>query len=229
VPLQLVPHAPTSQELIGWVAVVAGSDEVWGEMPLQAADAPFTSLLALLPRTVDGQPEAGSGVAGLRERLIVLISPSKCFNVAALDLAVGIVPDPTLWTAFRQSGTDAAEVTPFGYVAAAACYSHAEAEAWRQRLLAYLRANRDYAFEALTAVPGVRAARPEASYLMWVELPDLGEPAADFFERHGVGVNSAVPFGGTPNCVRLNFGCSRATLALAVGRMVAALEARGKS
>eukprot|EP00966_Prymnesium_polylepis_P292453 6753991-Prymnesium_polylepis.1 len=29
-------------------------------MPLQAADAPFTSLLALLPRTVDGQPEAGA-------------------------------------------------------------------------------------------------------------------------------------------------------------------------
>ena len=74
--------------------MVCYSDEVWGEMPLSASNAPFTSMLHLLPPTgaaASGRPE-GAGVAGLRERLMLLISPSKCFNVASLDLAVGPTP-----------------------------------------------------------------------------------------------------------------------------------------
>ncbi|KAL1520845.1 hypothetical protein AB1Y20_022406 [Prymnesium parvum] len=195
------------------------SDEVWGEMPLSRV-APFTSLLSFLPHTLDGQP---AGVEGLRERLMVLISPSKCFNVASLDLALAVVPDDTLRRKYRASGADSAEVTPFGYVAAQAAYGHPDSEAWRQRLISYLQANRDFAFETLTSARGVRATCPEASYLMWIEVPDLGVPAVEFFEQHGVGLTGAVDFGGAANCCRLNFACSRATLKLALDRMLRAM------
>lgn len=68
--------------------VFISSDEVWGEMPL-TSDAPFQSVLQLLPHvTADGH---SAGVDGLREKLILLISPSKCFNVASLDLAVDLI------------------------------------------------------------------------------------------------------------------------------------------
>jgi len=201
--------------------VVICSDEVWGEMPLEPERAPFCSMLGLLPS--DG---GGGDVPGLRERLIFLTSPSKCFNVAGLDLAVAAVPHEPLRRRFCAGGSDAAEVTPFGYVAAAAAYGDAESELWRQRLLLYLRANRDFAFGALTQAEGVRATCPEASYLMWVQVPGLltGTTAAAFFEEHGVGLTAAAEFGGGDDCVRLNFGTSRATLEEAVSRMLRALE-----
>lgn len=69
--------------------VVISSDEVWGEMPL-TTESPFTSLLRLLPNSAPEQQDAG--IPGLRERLILLISPSKCFNIASLDLAVARLP-----------------------------------------------------------------------------------------------------------------------------------------
>ena len=181
-------------------------------------------------RRVDGASveaeDAGipDGIPGLRERLIVLLSPSKCFNVASLDLAVAVVPAPSLRRKFRDVGSDSAEVTPFGYVAAEAAYGHVESEEWRQRLLHYLRANRDFAFDELTRLPGVRATRPEASYLMWLSMPDLGMDAAEFFEKHGVGLSGAVDFGGSRQCCRLNFGCTRQTLQRAVSRIATALE-----
>ena len=107
------------------------SDEVWGEMPL-SDDAPFTSCLSLLaPEAGEAAPEAGpeaasetgpgvgpETVAGLRQRLIVLTSPSKTYNVASLDIALAIVPHAPLLARFRAVGRDAAEVTPFGYTAA---------------------------------------------------------------------------------------------------------------
>ncbi len=85
--------------------VVLCSDEVWGEMPLDSTAHPFTSMLSLLPSGgageggAAGEPGRGEscGVNGLMERLIVLTSPSKCFNVAPLDIAVAVIPDADLW------------------------------------------------------------------------------------------------------------------------------------
>ena len=67
-------------------------------------------------------------------------------------------------------------MTPFGYEAALAAYSHPECARWRLRLLAYVRANRDHALLSLAVLPGVRATYTEASYLLWLDvsgaLPD---------------------------------------------------------
>ena len=108
-------------------------------MPLDPDARPFTSMLSLLaPSDADPAAQAGGGVPGLLRRLIVLTSPSKCFNVAPLDLAVAIVPDDSLRRRFRNAGKDSAEVGCFAYAAAAAAYGDDESEAWRQRLVAYL-------------------------------------------------------------------------------------------
>lgn len=226
------PHNPTGRcwseaeltrvaELCVEHGVDLCSDEVWGEVPLDEAAAPFVSMLSLLP-TADGP----GGVAGLRERLVVLISPSKCFNVATCDIAIAVVPDDSLRARFRRRGADAAEVPPFGFAAAEAAYGADESEAWRSRLLDYLRANRDHAAATLQSL-GMRTTVPEASYLMWIEAPVAVGDAAAFFLEHGVGLTGAAPFGGAPHCCRLNFGCSRATLDEGLARMAAALQALG--
>ena len=110
--------------------VVLLSDEVWGEMPLEPDAQPFVSLLALLAPDEAAaaaaahlaDPDAPLGVAGLAQRLIVMTSPSKCFNVAPLDIATAIVPDDSLRRRFRRVGLDAAEVSIFGYTATLAAY-----------------------------------------------------------------------------------------------------------
>ena len=107
--------------------------QVWGELVLNPA-TPFISALSLLDE-----------VAGLADQLIVLTSPSKCFNVAGLDVSYAVAPSDTLRRRFRRVGIDQAEVTAFGYAATLSAYGDAECEAWRQRLVKYLRHNRDCA------------------------------------------------------------------------------------
>ena len=226
------PHNPTGRcwsraELLRLAAlcvehdVLVCSDEVWGEMPLMPAAAPFTSALALVDE-----------IPNLLQRLLVLTSPSKCFNVATLDIALTVVPDEALRAEFAAAGRDAAEVTPFGYFATEACYGHAESEAWRLRLVAYLHANRDYAVDALTtALAGrVRVSAPEASYLLWVDtvdaLPEDAGSAAAHLLAHGVGVSAGEDFGGPKTAFRLNFACSREILEKGLARIIEALRAK---
>ena len=71
-------------------------------------------------------------------------------------------------------------------------------------------------------LPGIRVEAPiEATYLAWLNVDSLGfaDPVAKF-ERHGVGLSDGRHFGADPGTyLRLNFGCSRATLEEALTRM----------
>ena len=122
-----------------------------------------------------------------------------------------------------------AEVTSLGFAACEAAYR--DSEPWRQALLAYLRGNRDtlLAFVA-RELPGVKIEAPiEATYLAWVNVEALGQkqPVA-VFETQGVGLSDGAMFGVAPGCyVRLNFGCPRATLDLALQRMKSAVSSLG--
>ena len=198
--------------------VVLLSDEVWGEMPLEPEAVPFVSALSLL-----------DDVEGLRDKLIVLTSPSKCFNIATTNIATAIIPNASLRRRFAACGRDAAEVTPFGYAAAAAAYGDAECEAWRQRMVAYVKANRDYAAAVLRECPGVATTMPEASYLLWIDataaLPADAPSAETFFlDEANVWLSPGESFGAEGGgYVRMNLACSRETLAAGLERMRAAL------
>jgi cystathionine beta-lyase len=78
-------------------------------------------------------------------------------------------------------------------------------------------------------LPGVRVVAPiEATYLAWLNVSALGlaDPIAHF-EKHGVGLSEGTYFGAAKgHYVRLNLGCTRATLAEALRRMKLALAAR---
>ena len=108
-------------------------------------------------------------------------------------------------------------------------YGHPESEAWRERLITYVRANRDYAIARLTAVAGVLTTTPESSYLLWVDasaaVQRVGvDNAAQHLLTAGVGVSDGADFGVPAGCFRLNLACSRSTLERGLARIVAALE-----
>ncbi|MFM7750379.1 MAG: MalY/PatB family protein [Opitutaceae bacterium] len=158
----------------------------------------------------------------LAARSITLMAPSKTYNVPGLGTSLAIIPDAALRARFNRAAAGVvAEVTCLGFTACEAAYR--DCEPWRQQLLAYLRGNRDYLVNALPrALPGLKIEAPvEATYLLWMNVADLGIPdPVAHFERHGVGLSDGAPFGARPGThLRLNFGCPRATLVEAVRRM----------
>lgn len=158
-------------------------------------------------------------------RSIILMAPSKTFNIAGLCCSFAIVPNAELRTRFvRAARGIMADVNLLGFVAAEAAYR--DGDDWLQAQLAYLRQNRDLLVERLNRVPGVKVLAPEATYLAWIDIGALGlEDPIGFFEQAGVGLSPGGQFGGS-NFVRLNFGCPHAMLDEALHRMIAAIESR---
>jgi len=161
-------------------------------------------------------------------RTITLMAPSKTYNVPGLGTSIAIIPDSARRARFiRATAGIVAEVTTLGFAACEAAYR--DSEPWRQDLLAYLRGNRDYLLAAVKSeLPGVVVEAPvEATYLLWLNVSALGlaDPVAHF-EKFGVGLSDGTPFGAAKGShVRLNFGCTRATLIEAVKRMKAGIAA----
>lgn len=163
--------------------------------------------------------------ASTARRSITLMAPSKTWNIPALYCAFAIIPDRELRRRFRHAMRG---IVPhpnlLGMVATEAAYR--DGGPWRTALLDYLRGNRDLVMDAVAAMPGLRATRPEATYLAWIDCRGAGlDEPAKFFESAGVGLSDGTPF-GMPGFVRLNFGCPRALLNDALQRMQRALRAR---
>jgi cystathionine beta-lyase len=160
-------------------------------------------------------------------RTFTFMAPSKTYNVPGLGTSLAIISDPALRAQFvRASAGIVAEVNTFGYTACEAAYR--DCEDWRQALLAYLRGNRDYLLDFVAReLPGVKVEAPiEATYLAWFNVTALGLPnPTAHFENHGVGLSDGAPFGAPKgHYVRLNFGCTRATLTEGLHRMKVALN-----
>ncbi|MCC6415943.1 MAG: PatB family C-S lyase [Opitutaceae bacterium] len=167
--------------------------------------------------------------ADIAKRSITLMAPSKTYNVPGLGTSFAVIPDAGLRARFvRATAGIVAEVTTLGFAACEAAYR--DSEDWRQALLATLRGNRDHLVKFVeNELPGVSLDAPiEATYLAWLNVRalNLPDPIAHF-EAHGVGLSDGAFFGAPKGYyVRLNFGCPRATLELALRRMKNALAAR---
>ncbi|WP_270934399.1 MalY/PatB family protein [Falsiroseomonas oryzae] len=170
-------------------------------------------------------------VASLSEevaaRTITLMSAGKTWNIAGLNACWAIVTDAALRARFQRAIAGVADhVNILGLVATEAAL--AEGEPWRQALLAYLQANRDWLLGAVEArLPGVRMHCPEATFLAWLDCrrsAAAADPQGFFLEHARVGLNPGPDF-GPPGVgfVRLNFGCPRATLEDGIARMGRAL------
>jgi cystathionine beta-lyase len=163
----------------------------------------------------------------LANRTITLISPSKTYNLAGLGTALAIIPNDALRERFvREMSGVAAVANPIGYVACEAAYR--DCEPWRMELVGYLRSNRDYLVKLVhSELPMIKIEAPiEATYLAWLNVGELhlGNPVAHFV-KHGVALNDGSPFGAPKGeYVRLNFACSRATLAQGLARLKSAIS-----
>ena len=212
------PHNPTGrvftrEELLRLADIcrrrdlILCADEIHCDLVLDA-DKRHQSIAALDP--------------DIAARTITLLAPSKTFNIPGLGCSLAVIPDAGLRRRFTgiMKGI-VPHVNNLGFTAALAAYRYGEK--WRLALIDYLRRNRDRVESFISAMPGLSMNHVEATYLAWIDARNLGVSGAyAFFEQAGVGLSDGTDF-GAPGFVRLNFGCPRSTLELALDRMAAAM------
>jgi len=194
------------------------SDEVWSDIVYPPVS--FTSWLALPPAlaaqgaVVHGFSK-GFGLAGLRVGFVAMADP--------VDLAQLL--------AASDHGSTVDGVATLSQVAAAAAYGPGGL-AWLEAFREHLRQRRDQTMAALAAMPGLRASTPDATYVVFVGLPEEAGPAEALVERlrreHGVALvpGSERWFGpGGRGHLRLCFATSEGILAEGLRRLEAGLAA----
>ncbi len=166
--------------------------------------------------------------AEIARNTITLMAPSKTYNIAGLQSSFAIIQNPGLRRKFRNAARGLVSwVNLMGLTATLAAYRHGGE--WLEQLMVYLEANRDYLYEYVqTQLPGIQMAKTEGMYLAWLDCRQAsiaGNPHEFFLENAHVALNDGATFGkGGEGFVRLNFGCPRELLTLALERMRAALQ-----
>ena len=160
-------------------------------------------------------------------RTVTLMSLNKVFNFPGIGLAWAIAENPRLRAAMQTDlHRTIAEPGLLAHTATMAALR--DGEEWRQSLLQYLRGNRDYVAKRIDAMPLLKVARVEASYLAWINCSALGcaDPHA-LFLASGLALSPGTQF-NAPQFVRLNFGTQRALLEKAMDRIALALASAKK-
>lgn len=157
-------------------------------------------------------------------------APSKTFNIAGIVSSYAIVPDEALREKFFAwlTANEMDMATIFAMVATEAAFS--EGEEWRQQMLSHIESNIDFVDEYLKAnIPEVRAIKPQASYLVWLDFSALGlehEKLIDMLVNDAhLAMNDGAMFGiGGEQHTRLNVGTQRAVLEQAMSQLKEAID-----
>ncbi|MEW6523589.1 MAG: MalY/PatB family protein [Bacillota bacterium] len=171
-------------------------------------------------------------LAGLSEELaqhsITLMSGSKTFNLAGLATSYAIIPNDRWRDTFRQSRAGHGPTNLFGLVALEAAYRHGDE--YLEQLLDYLKGNvRFFAQYIQERIPRLRVIPPEGTYLVWVDMRDLGLTDQQLQrllrERARLAVDDGYAFGpGGEGFQRFNLACPRSVVAEALRRLEAAVN-----
>lgn len=168
--------------------------------------------------------------AEVAQRTITLLAPSKTYNLPGLGCSMAIIQNAALRQQVQKTASGIVpHVNVLGFVAAIAAYG--ESQDWLDQLRTYLTANRDFLVSYVKEnLPSLRTTIPEATYLAWFDCREAGiEGNAQkfFLEKAKVALNDGAAFGEEgKGFVRLNFGCTRATLTQGLEQMAAALKAK---
>ena len=161
---------------------------------------------------------------------IACTSASKTFNLAGLQIANTVIPDPKLRRMFRNAvaATGFAEGNTLGLVATQAAYEHGEP--WLEELKAYLEGNWVLVADVLEQrTPQLKLVEAESTYLAWIDCRALGLHGADlqrFIEDEaGLWLDCGDMFGKDGDgFIRINIATQRAYLARALDQLACAVE-----
>jgi len=190
--------------------VLVLSDEIHGDLALYGRrHTPFCSV-----------SEAAARIG------MVFAGPTKAFNLAGLSCtAYFIIPDKEKRERYKSflANQKLDEPSIFTITATIAAYTH-EPD-WLEALIRYLEGNIDRVVRFFDDNElGIKAVRPEASFLVWLDCRALALPQAELMRRFsddaGIVLNSGASYGtGGEGFVRLNVGCPASVVDEALNRI----------
>lgn len=162
----------------------------------------------------------------IADRTITCIAPTKAFNLAGLQTAAIVVPNPKIRKlADRGINTDeVAEPNTFAIQAAEAAFD--EGEEWLEELREYLEQNRQFLVGSLKErIPAIHVVEAEATYLAWIDCSEITEDTKELCafirEKTGLYLSAGDIFGGNGSrFVRWNYACPKTLLEDGIQRFV---------
>lgn len=161
----------------------------------------------------------------------VCIAPTKAFNIAGLQIANIVVPDPDIRARVDRAINinEVCDVNPFGVIALQAAYTP-EGEEWLREVNAYIYSNYEAACRFFAIhLPEWTVTRLEGTYLMWVdvsaslsaECPDSQALADRLLREADVCVNAGVMYGAETGrtFIRINLATQQSRLVQGLQRV----------
>jgi len=163
----------------------------------------------------------------IEKNTITLMAPSKTFNLAGLKASFTIIPDPEKRRQFSEADAGGAGVNAMGLIAIEAALRHGDD--YVKQLNDHLKRNVQYFKDEVNQLPGIKVVDPEGTYLVWVDMRDLGMDD-DQLERFMIQeAKIATDFGfafgpGGEGFQRFNLACPKSIVEEAVERLKAAVS-----
>lgn len=167
------------------------------------------------------------------ENSITFCAPSKVFNIPGIVTSFSVVPNKKIRDKFYGwlKANELDEASDFSYVATCAAYR--EGHEWRKEMLDYVEDNIRFTEQFFKdKFPKIKALRPDASFLVWLDCQELGLPQdklVDLFVNEArVALNDGSMFGKEgEGFMRLNVGMPRKELSKVLERIKEAAEKVG--
>lgn len=194
--------------------VLVVSDEIHGDMPL------FGNRFHSFSGISDSAAEVS----------ITFKAPSKTFNIAGFMSSYAIVKNESVRERFfKYLSANEFDAPPL-VAAVAAREAYDKARDWRDEMLKYIEGNVRFVCEYLERnIPRIRPVMPQASFLIWLDCKGLNlthyELIDLFMNKARLALNDGADFGiGGDGFMRLNVGCPRSILGMALNQLKNALE-----
>ncbi len=160
---------------------------------------------------------------------ISLVSPGKTFNMAGLETANMIVPNPDLRASVRTAVEAAGTHNPRFFTETATIAAYQNGAPWLDELLGLLDHHVELVHQELAQnLPVVRLIEPEGTYLGWLDLTGLGrgdQEVQDALIQSGLVLSPGTSFGrGGCGFMRMNLAVPTATLTKGIDRLTRALQ-----
>ena len=155
----------------------------------------------------------------IADRTISLYAATKIYNIPGVSCAAAVIPNEALRDEFLAARRGLVHgIGPLGFAAAEVAFN--DRSSWIPELMAYLREN----LSLIQSTQGERLSPLQATYLAWLDVADLNlADTEQYFAEHGLGISPGAQF-GDERYIRLNFGCPKAALEEALGRLTTAIN-----
>lgn len=163
-------------------------------------------------------------------RIITCVAPTKTFNLAGVQAAIMISPDPVIREKLEENAMAHGYmgISPLSATALKAAFD--KGKPWLEELLEIVSANMDYVIREIpAAIPGIKINKPHGTYLLWFDYRETGLSEKEIMDkllhRGQLALEPGTKYGEAGRgFLRMNVACPPALVEDGVNRFIKALQ-----